>query len=110
MLDHTGTGGIKDNSVVVEEALVIISNAASKRQKLELKVRLCVCLFLFSCVCTSLLYVDSAAKYFIGIGLSIFLLFGISFFLGLCCLLSLNVYSSMISMVKVSNPVTSRGQ
>ena len=30
MLDHTGTGGTKDNPVVVEEALVIISNAASK--------------------------------------------------------------------------------
>jgi len=47
VLDHTGTGGIKDNSVVVEEALVIISNAASKRQKLELKVSFCVSLFLF---------------------------------------------------------------
>ena len=80
MLDHTTTGGAKDNPIVVEEVPVIISNAASKRQKLELKVRLCVCLFLFSCVCTSLLYVDSAAKYFIGIGCSIFLLFGIDFF------------------------------
>ena len=47
MLDHTGTGGIKDNSVVVKEALVIISNAASKRQKLELKVSFYVSLFLF---------------------------------------------------------------
>ena len=83
MLDHTGTGGTKDNHVVVEEAPVIISNAASKRQKLELKVSFCVSLFLFSCVCTSLLFVDSAAKYFIGIGCSIFLLFGIGFF-GVC--------------------------
>ena len=47
MLDHTRTGGIKDNSVVVKEALVIISNAASKRQKLELKVSFYVSLFLF---------------------------------------------------------------
>ena len=47
MLDHTRTGGTKDNPVVVEEALVIISNAASKRQKLELKVSFCVSLFLF---------------------------------------------------------------
>jgi len=80
VLDHTGTGGIKDNPVVVEEAPVIISNAASKCQKLELKVSFCVSLFLFSCVCTSLLFVDSAAKYFIGIGCSIFVLFGIGFF------------------------------
>ena len=47
MLDHTRNGGTKDNHVVVEEAPVIISNAASKRQKLELKVSLCVSLFLF---------------------------------------------------------------
>jgi len=47
VLDHTRTGGIKDNSVVVKEALVIISNAASKRQKLELKVSFYVSLFLF---------------------------------------------------------------
>jgi len=47
VLDHTRTGGTKDNPVVVEEALVIISNAASKRQKLELKVSFCVSLFLF---------------------------------------------------------------
>ena len=47
MLDHTRTGGTKDNPVVVEETPVIISNAASKRQKLELKVSFCVSLFLF---------------------------------------------------------------
>ena len=47
MLDDTRTGGTKDNPVVVEEAQVIISNAASKRQKLELKVSFCVSLFLF---------------------------------------------------------------
>ena len=47
MLDHTRTGGTKDNPIVVEEAPVIISNAASKRQKLELKVSFCVSLFLF---------------------------------------------------------------
>ena len=47
MLDHTGIGDTKDNPVVIEEAPVIISNAASKRQKLELKVSFCVFLFLF---------------------------------------------------------------
>ena len=47
MLDHTGIGDTKDNPVVIEEAPVIISNAASKRQKLELKVTFCVSLFLF---------------------------------------------------------------
>jgi len=47
VLDHTGTGGTKDNPIVVEEAPVIISNAASKRQELELKVSFYVSLFLF---------------------------------------------------------------
>ena len=47
MLDHTGIGGTKDNPVVVEEAPVIISNAASKSQMLELKVSFYVSLFLF---------------------------------------------------------------
>ena len=47
MLDHIGTAGTKDNPVVIEEAPVIISNAASKRQKLEVKASFYVSLFLF---------------------------------------------------------------
>ena len=47
MLDQTRTRGAKDNPIVVEEAPVIISNAASKRQKLEVKASFYVSLFLF---------------------------------------------------------------
>jgi len=47
VLDHIGTGGTKDDPVLVEEAPVLTSKAATKRQKLTLKVRFCVSLFFF---------------------------------------------------------------
>ena len=56
-MDHTETGGTKDNPVVIEEAPVIISNDVSKRQKFELKVSFCVSLFLFF-LCVHLTAID----------------------------------------------------
>ena len=50
MLDHIGTGGTKDNHVLVEEAPVLTSKAATKRHKLKLKVSFYVSLF-FSSAC-----------------------------------------------------------
>ena len=38
MLDHTRNRGTKDNPVLVEEAPMLASKAATKRQKVELKL------------------------------------------------------------------------
>ena len=45
MLDHIGTGGTKDNPVLIKEAPVLTSKAATRRQKLKLKVSFGVSLF-----------------------------------------------------------------
>ena len=42
MLDHIGTGG---NPALIKEALVLTSKAATRRQKLKLKVSFGVSLF-----------------------------------------------------------------
>ena len=47
-VDNDGIGGTAYNPVIVEEVLVQTSKGASKRQKLRLKVRMCLSmLFLF---------------------------------------------------------------
>jgi len=47
-VDNAGIRGMADNPVIVEEVLVQTSKGASKRQKLHLKVSMCLSmLFLF---------------------------------------------------------------
>jgi len=41
-VDNDGIGGTADNPVIVEEVLVETSKGASKRQKLHLKVSMCL--------------------------------------------------------------------
>jgi len=41
-VDNAGIGGMADNPIIVEEVLVETSKGASKRQKLHLKVSMCL--------------------------------------------------------------------